>query len=189
MWTSRKRVWAICCITDTHNKPIPSSTPSFQWMFSPTPNTSVRFWHSRDKLQTVPVFRGFAGPCWWERHMQCVWRWRADGSQAVVRNRLRTQLTIQLWEPLLTIWWHLVELFVSTKLFNFIYACLRKKYVYVYSHNGIWICAMDKYLQARWKVIHQVYDSFTGWGMLDQSSWWDFLNRRTKVCWETVAIV
>lgn len=109
--------------------------------------------------------------------MQCVWRWRADESQAVVRNRLRTQLTMQLWEPPLTIWWHLVELFVSIKLFNFIYACLRMRYVYVYSHNGIWICAMDKYLQPRWKVIHQLYDSFSGWGELDENTWLDFLNR------------
>lgn len=120
---------------------------------------------------------GLAGLHWWELHMQYVWRWRGDESQTVVRNRRRTQLTMQLWEPPLTIWWHLVELLVSITLFNFIYACLRKKYVYVYSPNGIWICAMDKYLQPRWKVIHQVYDGFSGWDELDWMSWWDFLNR------------
>lgn len=83
---------------------------------------------------------------------------------------------VQLWEPLLTIWWHLVELFVSITLFKWIYFCFRKKYIYVYSPNGIWICAMDKYLQPRWKVIHQVYDGFSGCGALHLNSWWDFLN-------------
>lgn len=43
--------------------------------------------------------------------------------------------------------------------------------------NGIWICAMDKYLQSRWKVIHRVYDGFSEWDRLHWNSWWDFLNR------------
>lgn len=115
----------------------------------PQPQTRQFISDSHDKLQTVPVFR--VGLRWWERerHMQRVRRRRADESQAVVRNRLRTQLTMQFCGPPLTIWWHLAELLFSISLFNFIYACLRQKYVYVYSHNGIWICAMDKYLQPR----------------------------------------
>lgn len=122
MWKSCKRLGSIYCVTDTHNKPVPSTS---------TPPPSMDVFHNPKHISSflTQSWQITNGPCaqgWWEHHMQCVWRWRADESQAVVRNRLSTQLTMQLWEPSLTIWWHLVELFVSIILFNFIYACLRK---------------------------------------------------------------
>ena len=163
-------------------------SPPLQWMFSTTPNTSVHFWHSQDELQTVPVF-GVSPGCVGGSATCSVWRRRADESQAVVRKQT-LHITMQLWEPSLTIWWHLVELFVSIRLFNLIYACLRKKFIYVYYPNGIWICAMDKYLRPGWKAIRQDYDGFSGCGWLHH----DFLNRmvyrnRNRVQVEEILIV
>lgn len=150
-----------------------SLTPTTNRFPHPSVNISVHFGHSHDELQTVPVFGVSPG---------CV---GASATCNVLRDEaLRRAKPLsetdcaptQLWEPPLTIWWHLDELFVSVTLFNLMYFCFGKKYIYVYSPNGIWICAMDKYLRPRWKVIHQVYDGFSGCGGLHQNSWWDFLN-------------
>lgn len=158
----------VVSLTPTTNQFPPSLHPPSVDVFHKAKHISSLLTHLWQITNRSNV-RGFAGPRRRESQIQCIWKWRADDCQAVVINMRYTQLTMELWEPPLTIWWHLAEPFVRITLFNLIYASLRKKYVYVYFFNGIWICATDKYLQSRWRAIYQVYDGFLGWGRLHQN--------------------
>lgn len=48
--------------------------------------------------------------------------------------------------------------------------------------NGMWVCAMDKYLQPGGKVIDQIYDGQC------KNSWWDFMKFILSVYFQAASL-